>query len=42
MNEECCYTCIYYKDALCVLGDEFDDESPDTFSCDEYEYYSED
>lgn len=34
---ECCYTCDCYKDALCTISDQHDDENPNLFKCDLYE-----
>ena len=33
----CCYTCENYKDTLCEVSDNHDDEDPNTFKCELYE-----
>ncbi len=30
---DCCCLCRNYVDALCIVTDEHDDESPETFKC---------
>ncbi len=35
---KCCYTCANYQDALCITSEAHDDEDPDTFSCELYEW----
>lgn len=34
---KCCYTCLSYEDALCVVSDQHDDEDPNTFKCELYD-----
>ena len=36
MSDKCCYTCDNYKDALCLISDQHDDENPNTFFCNLY------
>lgn len=37
MNEECCYTCLNWDAALCMIREDYDDVDPNTFKCEEYE-----
>ena len=36
MNK-CCYNCLNYVDALCIITESFDNEDPDNFYCKDYE-----
>lgn len=37
MAEKCCYTCDNYRNGICQTSDRYDDEDPNTFSCELYE-----
>lgn len=37
MAVQCCYTCLNYEDALCLISNRHDDEDPNIFMCELYD-----